>query len=103
MLYMHVGCPQLILLCAKHRAYIASHNDVRGCAQKAPAATNQGRCPGKPRRRSMFITTLLAKLRAWLRYRETVRELSRLTNRELDDLGIRRGEIESIARTHAFS
>ncbi|MGL4727245.1 MAG: DUF1127 domain-containing protein [Bosea sp. (in: a-proteobacteria)] len=51
----------------------------------------------------MFITTLLANLRSWLRYRETVRELSRLTNRELNDLGIHRGEIESIARTHAFS
>jgi uncharacterized protein YjiS (DUF1127 family) len=47
----------------------------------------------------MFVTTFLAQLRAWLRYRETVRELSRLTNRELDDLGINRGEIENIART----
>jgi uncharacterized protein YjiS (DUF1127 family) len=50
----------------------------------------------------MFVTAFLAQLRAWLRYRETVRELSRLTNRELDDLGINRGEIENIARTHAF-
>jgi uncharacterized protein YjiS (DUF1127 family) len=55
------------------------------------------------RRKTMFITTLLAHLRAWLRYRETVRELSRLTNRELNDLGIRRSEIETIARAHAFS
>ena len=34
-------------------------------------------------------------------YRETVRELSRLTDRELDDLGLSRSEISFIARSHA--
>jgi uncharacterized protein YjiS (DUF1127 family) len=51
----------------------------------------------------MFITTMLAGLRNWLRYRETIRELSRLSDRELDDLGIARGEIDSIARSHSFA
>jgi uncharacterized protein YjiS (DUF1127 family) len=51
----------------------------------------------------MFVTTFLAKLRAWLRYRETISELSRLTDRELDDLGISRSEIEIIAKTHAYA
>ena len=31
------------------------------------------------------------------RYRKTVRELSQLTDRELNDLGIARGEIENVA------
>jgi uncharacterized protein YjiS (DUF1127 family) len=49
----------------------------------------------------MFVSWILAKVRAWLSYRETVRELSQLTDRELDDLGIARFEIEGVARTHA--
>lgn len=50
---------------------------------------------------AMFVTMIAAKIRAFLRYRETVRELSRLTNRELDDLGLTRSEIPFIARSHA--
>jgi uncharacterized protein YjiS (DUF1127 family) len=38
-----------------------------------------------------------------MRYRDTVRELSQLTDRELDDLGISRFQIESIARDHAVA
>ena len=33
----------------------------------------------------MFVTTILAKIRTDLRYRETLRELSQLSDRELDD------------------
>jgi uncharacterized protein YjiS (DUF1127 family) len=38
------------------------------------------------------------KLAAWRRYRDAVRELSQLTDRELNDIGIRRGDIESVVR-----
>jgi uncharacterized protein YjiS (DUF1127 family) len=41
---------------------------------------------------------LIRNYRNWRRYRETVSELSRLTNRELTDLGITRGEIAAVAR-----
>ncbi len=44
------------------------------------------------------IKSLTEKLAAWRRYRDAVRELSQLTDRELSDIGIRRGEIESIVR-----
>jgi uncharacterized protein YjiS (DUF1127 family) len=37
----------------------------------------------------------------WRRYRETVTELNRLSARELNDLGIGRGEIRSLARQAA--
>jgi len=50
---------------------------------------------------NMFISYVLAKFRAYFRYRETIRELSKLTDRELDDLGISRFQIESVARTHS--
>jgi uncharacterized protein YjiS (DUF1127 family) len=44
------------------------------------------------------IKTIAEKLTAWRRYREAVRELSRLNDRELNDIGIRRGDIEFIVR-----
>lgn len=51
----------------------------------------------------MFVSYILSKVRAYLRYRDTVRELSQLTDRELDDLGISRFQIENIAREHSFA
>ena len=41
---------------------------------------------------------LIRNFRNWRRYRDTVNELSRLSNRELNDLGITRSEIHVIAR-----
>jgi uncharacterized protein YjiS (DUF1127 family) len=51
----------------------------------------------------MFVSYILSKVRAYMRYRETVRELSQLSDRELDDLGISRFQIDNIARQHAFA
>ena len=42
--------------------------------------------------------TISEKLAAWRRYRDAVRELSQLSDRELSDIGIRRGDIEIIVR-----
>jgi uncharacterized protein YjiS (DUF1127 family) len=53
------------------------------------------------RKKERFMTsikTITEKLNAWRRYREAVRELSRLNDRELSDIGIRRGDIEFIVR-----
>lgn len=41
---------------------------------------------------------LIRNIRNWRTYRNTVSELSRLSNRELADLGISRGEIHTVAR-----
>jgi uncharacterized protein YjiS (DUF1127 family) len=41
---------------------------------------------------------LIRNYRNWRRYRETVNELSRLSTRELNDLGITRADIHGIAR-----
>jgi uncharacterized protein YjiS (DUF1127 family) len=47
-------------------------------------------------------TGLLERLIGWLgeqrRYRQTMNELSTLSDRELDDIGLTRGDIESVAR-----
>lgn len=41
---------------------------------------------------------ILANYRNWRRYRQAVNELSRLTTRELDDIGITRADIPSVVR-----
>ncbi|WJH39859.1 DUF1127 domain-containing protein [Aliirhizobium terrae] len=39
------------------------------------------------------------KFNNWRKYRETVTELGRMTDRELSDLGIGRADIRRVART----
>jgi uncharacterized protein YjiS (DUF1127 family) len=41
---------------------------------------------------------IIASYKTWRKYRETYKELARLNNRELADLGIHRGEIERVAK-----
>lgn len=43
----------------------------------------------------MFVTFILSKIRAYRRYRQNVRELMQFSDRELDDLGISRYEIDA--------
>jgi uncharacterized protein YjiS (DUF1127 family) len=38
------------------------------------------------------------KLKAWRRYRDALRQLSQLSDHELSDIGIGRGDIEAVAR-----
>jgi uncharacterized protein YjiS (DUF1127 family) len=42
-------------------------------------------------------------LKKWAAYQQTVRELASLDNRQLNDLGIARTDIQRIARDHANS
>ena len=52
----------------------------------------------------MFATYVMSKIRAHQRYRQITRELMQLTDRELDDIGISRYEINVIAsRQNAVS
>jgi uncharacterized protein YjiS (DUF1127 family) len=44
---------------------------------------------------------LIRSYNNWRRYRETVAELGRLTSRELNDLGINRGDIPFVAMKSA--
>ena len=47
------------------------------------------------------LKTISEKLSAWRRYRDAVRELSQMSDRELNDIGIRRGDIEFVVRRSA--
>lgn len=48
-----------------------------------------------------MIKTLTEKYHAWRRFRESVRELAALSDRELSDLGIGRCDIEEVVRQGA--
>jgi uncharacterized protein YjiS (DUF1127 family) len=40
--------------------------------------------------------------RAWSDYRHAYKDLMRLSDRDLDDIGVRRGNIPAIARAYAL-
>jgi uncharacterized protein YjiS (DUF1127 family) len=45
----------------------------------------------------MFLTHLVGVFRQWRRYNRSLRELNRLGDRELADIGISRGDIPRVA------
>ena len=49
-----------------------------------------------------LITQLEARVTQWYRYRSTINELTRLSDVELDDVGIARGDIRAVARAAAM-
>ncbi|WP_262028907.1 DUF1127 domain-containing protein [Microvirga sp. Mcv34] len=51
----------------------------------------------------MFVSYILSKIRTYSLYRETVRELAQLSDRELADLGIARYDIARVAREATFA
>jgi len=56
------------------------------------------RSASQPEWMNEMLDTVVNKLRSYRKYQETYRELSRLSTRELADLGISRGEISNVAR-----
>ncbi len=46
----------------------------------------------------VMFKTFAMKIATWRRYRDSVRELSRLSDRELSDLGIGRADIYDVVR-----
>ena len=51
----------------------------------------------------MLISRLIRMVRAWWRYNESVRELARLNERELADIGISRSDITRVAWDNAHT
>ena len=49
----------------------------------------------------MSIREIAHKIQEWRRYRASIRELSRLSDRELHDLGLNRADIEFVAKKSA--
>jgi uncharacterized protein YjiS (DUF1127 family) len=51
----------------------------------------------------LILSHIIERIRAYLRYRESVRVLSSLSERELADIGVSRGEIETVAKEAAYA
>jgi uncharacterized protein YjiS (DUF1127 family) len=51
----------------------------------------------------MIVSHIIARIRAYMRYRASVRALSMLSERELADIGLTRGDIDGAAREAAFA
>ena len=60
------------------------------------AATHTNVFTTAPVRKVGFLTTLIASLRDWNDQRATRAQLSKLTDRELNDIGLCRGDIEMV-------
>ena len=69
----------------------------------AQAITNIETDFGFARRVQAFIATYREARLEQQKFNETFRELNGLSDRELADIGIRRGDIEDIARAHVAS
>jgi uncharacterized protein YjiS (DUF1127 family) len=50
---------------------------------------------------TMFVTLILKRINAWRRYRANLRELGQLTDRELEDIGLSRSNLDHAARMGA--
>jgi uncharacterized protein YjiS (DUF1127 family) len=51
----------------------------------------------------MIVTHIIERIRAYMRYRASIRALSVLTERELSDIGLTRGDIEDAAKKSVFA
>jgi uncharacterized protein YjiS (DUF1127 family) len=49
----------------------------------------------------MIVSHVIARIRSYMRYRASVRALSVLSERELSDIGLTRGDIHDISRQTA--
>ena len=50
----------------------------------------------------MLFTALFSKIVAYWHYRKNVKSLASLSDRQLADIGVSRGNIEAVARELAF-
>jgi uncharacterized protein YjiS (DUF1127 family) len=56
-------------------------------------------CQNTRRNRKVISLRMISeKLKAWRRHREAMRELSQLSDHELSDIGIGRGDVEYVVR-----
>ncbi len=50
----------------------------------------------------MDIDRIGKAYKTWRQYRQAYKDLMRLSDRDLDDIGIRRGNIHEVARSYAL-
>jgi uncharacterized protein YjiS (DUF1127 family) len=88
----------------KMHVWLSNPEPTASCTRHHVAVQQADSLP-KPERSKKVISlkTISEKLNAWRRYRAAVRELSQLSDHDLSDIGIGRGQIENIARRPVLS
>jgi uncharacterized protein YjiS (DUF1127 family) len=77
--------------------YIALHKPIDATGYRPPVhCVPQGTT-------AMIVSHIISRIRAHMRYRASVRALSVLSERELADIGLTRGDIDTVARQSAFA
>jgi uncharacterized protein YjiS (DUF1127 family) len=85
-------------------AWLSNVAPTVSCARHHFAVQQTDRLLEQNRNKKMIsLKTISEKLNARRRYREAVSELSKLSDHELSDIGISRGDIEYVARRPAVS
>lgn len=87
-------CTIYMLLCQKHAH---EPGNMRMGEKMSAIETNRSFAVGGL---GSVVANLVSLLASWSDTRRTRRELSVLSDRELDDIGLCRGDIERIARGH---
>ena len=95
MRFSHITLADKTLPIALHHLYVAMHQ--RGPSHRVRPILKKlnQEVPMSP------LKTIALRLSSWRRTRDAVRELSQLSDRELSDIGIVRGDILSVARLAA--
>jgi uncharacterized protein YjiS (DUF1127 family) len=93
----HVWRSKIALQIVNLHPYVALRQAGRSIRDRE---AGQNRQEQRSKRSTTMIPfkTITEKLNAWRRYRDAVKELSQLSDRELSDIGVRRGDIEFIVR-----
>lgn len=87
-----------ISVCAAQGVLRCSETRILHCINTGRPAGHKTASRSVRRRNTTVIKTLTSKFTTWRRFRESVRELSRLSDRELNDLGIGRSDIVSVVK-----
>jgi uncharacterized protein YjiS (DUF1127 family) len=75
------------------RLNVQEYKDINTAGETEHGFRRRWRPPGKG-----IIMNVARSFNNWRKYRQTVTELGRMSTRELNDLGISRSEITSVAR-----
>jgi uncharacterized protein YjiS (DUF1127 family) len=89
-----LGCIGYAFRALLRRNNLASVENRSGLSSKHE---DRGILPWSQRVNTMFLTQLVGVYRQWRRYNQSLRELNRLGDRELADIGITRGDIPRVA------
>lgn len=102
---VHISIAVLSLLCPDSGHYMRSRTATnrpighRDFPQHTRTTTMTDETLATAGHKPSFFASLLGALRTWRKTNATRTALSALTDRELDDIGMTRGDIESIARS----